>query len=554
MKLYNFNSPFGKTIIPFLFWIFLVVIVSDIMNPVFANANYLFNVKDFGAIGDGKSKDTQAIQSAIDAAQKSGGGTVFLSAGTYLSGTLFLRDNITLHFEAGCILLGSTDQVDYPPTLPRFRSYTERYVQQSLIFGEGLENIALVGRGRIDGQGTTFNLLPFRKRPYLIRLISCKNVRVRDITLVNSAMWVQHYLACDDLVISGIRVNSFKGVNNDGCDIDGCRNVRISDCYIHSSDDALVLKSTSNRSCENVTITNCVLSSESQGFKLGTESNGGFRNINMNNCTIRKPGLDEYDRDQAPRGVAAIGLLMIDGGIMERVNISDITVRGMNAVLFIRVRNRARPFTSSSPKPGLGKARDVHISNIIATDIGPRGSDITGLPGFPVENVTISNIDISMEGGKDVFPPGYVIKEIVKGDPAIKLDHTTKMHKMLPTFGFYCRHVNGLRFDNINIRTEKPDGRPALICDDVQNLEIDRYIGSPKSSVSPMLIFKDVKNSFIRGCPVPEGTGVFLRLEGINDHISVYGNDLSYVNNPFEFADGTAAHVLHAWGNQKSEQ
>ncbi|OVE79532.1 hypothetical protein BVY01_02250 [bacterium I07] len=530
--------------------IFLILITVCMANPVIADSSGFYDIKDYGAAGDGIAKDTKAIQSAIEAAHLSGGGTVFFPAGTYLSGTLVLHDHITLHFEAGSVLLGSTDQVDYVQQTPQFRSYTERYVHQSLIFGENLSNIALVGRGRIDGQGTTFNHLPFRMRPYLIRLISCKNVRVRDITLVNSPMWVQHYLDCDDLVISGIRVNSSKGVNNDGCDIDCCRNVRISDCYIHSSDDALVLKSTSNRSCENVTISNCVLSSESQGFKLGTESNGGFRNISMNNCTIRKPGLDEYDREDTPRGVAAIGLLMIDGGVLERVNISDITVRGMNAVLFIRVRNRARPFVKDGPKPGIGAVKDVHISNIIATDIGPRGSDITGLPDVPVENVTLDNIDIIVEGGEDAFPPGYVIKEVVEGDPAIKLDHATKMHNLLPTYGFYCRHVKGLRFNNINISCAKPDKRPAMICDDVQDLEIDRYTGLPGSSESNMMIFKNVRQSFIRGCAVPEGTGVFLKLEEDNKHITVIGNDLSHAARSFEFAEGVSKDIIHTTGNR----
>ena len=509
-----------------------------------------YSVREFGAAGDGKVKDTQAIQAAIDAAHNAGGGTVYFPSGTYLSGTLMLRDHITLRLEAGSTLLGSTEQADYPPTPPRFRSYTETYVHQSLLYGEDLENITLEGRGTIDGQGTTFNDRPFRERPYLIRFVGCRNVHVRDVTLVNSPMWVQHYLACDDLVISGIRVNSFEGVNNDGMDIDSCRNVRISDCYIHSADDALVLKSTSDRTCENVTITNCVLSTTCQGFKLGTESNGGFRNITVNNCTIRKPGLDEYDWDRVPRGEAAIGLLMIDGGIMERINISNITVRGMRAILFIRVRNRARPFTPDGPKPGIGRARDVHISNIIARDIGLRGSDITGLPGVPVENVSISDISVITEGGGNAFPPGYKIKEVVEGDPAILLDHATKMYNPLPAYGFYCRHVKGLRFRNINLGWEQPDERPALICDDVEDLEIDRFVGPTLPGGSPMLVFRDVRQALIRGCQIPKSTNVFLRLEDMNKQISVTGNDLSSASTPFEFAEEAAKEALYASGNR----
>ncbi|MCL4216708.1 MAG: glycoside hydrolase family 28 protein [Candidatus Hydrogenedentes bacterium] len=509
-----------------------------------------YSVKDYGATGDGVTKDTQAIQRAIDAASEAGGGTIYFPAGTYLSGTLMLRNFITLHLEAGSTLLGSRDIEDFPSTPPEFRSYTENYVHQSLLYGEGLERVTLEGRGAIDGQGTTYNEQPFRARPYLIRLVECRNVRVRDLTMVNSPMWVQHYLACDDLVISGIRVNSFEGVNNDGLDIDSCRNVRVSDCYIHSSDDALVLKSTSGRTCENVTITNCVLSSASQGFKLGTESNGGFRNITMSNCTIRKPGLDEFGRDDAPRGVAAIGLLMLDGGILERINISNITVRGMDSLLFVRVRNRARPFLPDGPKPGVGRARDVHISNIIARDMGPRGADITGLPGHPVENVLISDIDIAIEGGEPAFPPGYAIKEVVEGDPAILLDHATKMYNILPASGFYCRHVKGLRFRNINVGLEKPDKRPALICDDVQDLELDRFIGPGTPDGSPMIVLKDVDRGFITGCAVPEDTKVFLRVEGKSERISVIGNDLSLADTLYEFAEETPENSLYSTDNR----
>jgi hypothetical protein len=299
-----------------------------------------------------------------------------------------------------------------------------------------------------------------------------------------------------------------------------------------------------------VTITNCVLSSESQGFKLGTESNGGFRNITMTNCTIRKPGLDEGDWGRKPRGVAAIGLLMLDGGTLERINVSDITVRGMRSILFIRLRNRARTYSPRMDKPGIGIVRDVHINNIIARDIGPRGADITGLPGHPVENITISNIDVTVEGGEKEFPPGYVIKEITEGDPALLLDHATKMQKLLPSYGIYCRHVKGLRLNNLNFSWEKKDYRPALICEDVQDLEIDRYMGKGIPDNSPMMVFREVRDAFIRGCVVPENTGVLMKFEKENDNIVVMGNDLSRARIPFEFAEGSPDSVLYNVNNR----
>ncbi|MBT3383313.1 MAG: glycoside hydrolase family 28 protein [Prolixibacteraceae bacterium] len=398
---------------PLVIFLFIGIILMVFDFSANSKQTVFFDVTDFGATGNGKIKDTPVIQKAIDAASKAGGGTVYFPAGTYLSGGLMLCDHVTLHLEGGSTLLRSTDLADFPSHSTQFRSFTERYVHHSLLFAEDLENITIEGRGTIDGQGTIYRKLnrQFRQRPHIIRFVSCRNIRIRDITMVNSPFWVQHYLDCDDLVIDGIRVNSYEGLNNDGMDIDCCRNVRVSNCYIHSHDDAIAIKSTSDQTSENITITNCVLSTASQGIKLGTESNGGFRNITVTNCTIRKPGLDEKDWDRVPRGVCAIGMMIIDGGFLERINISNITVRGMDAILFIRLRNRARPFLRNlndpelpefpnAPKAKIGSVRDVHISNIIARDIGPRGSDITGLPGYPVENISISDIDINVEGGE----------------------------------------------------------------------------------------------------------------------------------------------------------
>ncbi len=503
-----------------------------------------YSVKEYGAVGDGKTKDTQAIQAAIDAAHNAGGGTVYFPPGTYLSGTLMLRSFITLHLEPGSTLLGSTDLADFRSTPPKFRSYTENYVHQSLLFGEDLEHITLEGRGTIDGQGTSFVGRPFRELPYLVRLVGCRNVRVRDLTLVNSPMWVQHYMACDDLVISGIRVNSYEGTCNDGIDIDSCRNVRISDCYIHSGDDALVLKSTSNRTCENVTVTNCVLSTSSRAFKLGTESNGGFRNITVSNCAIRKPGLDEYDWDRTLRGKAAIELMVTDGGFMERINISNLTVRGVSSVLVVRLRNRARPYLPDGPKPGIGRVRDIRISNIVARDVATWGSEISGLPGHPVENVSLSDIDIVVEGGAAAFPPGQEIPEALGRDPV------TNKYGIEPAYGFFCQHVKRLRLRNVNFGWEKPDQRPALICEDVEDLELDRFVGPSLSDASPLIVQRDVRRAFIRGCPVPKDTGVFLRLEGKNEHITVVGNDLSLANTAFEFAEGTSEEALYTSDNR----
>ena len=265
---------------------------------------------------------------------EAGGGIVSFPAGTYLTGTLFLRSRITCHLEAGAILLGSTDLRDYPAQTPEFRSYTDvNYVDKSLLYAENLRDIAIVGRGTIDGQGEAdaYRKKPYKERPYLIRMIECQNVTVKDITLRDSPMWVQHYLACVNVNIDGITVHSIVNQNNDGIDIDCCDRVRISNCDIVSGDDAIVLKSTAPRPCQRVTISNCTISSHCNALKCGTESTGGFKDITISNCTV-------YDTR-----LGGLALELVDGGILDRVSVSNITMTNTGGAIFIRLGNRVGP-------------------------------------------------------------------------------------------------------------------------------------------------------------------------------------------------------------------
>jgi polygalacturonase len=172
--------------------------------------------------GDGVRPNTKPIQAAIDACAKAGGGTVYFPAGTYLSGTIVLKSHVTLHLDSGAALLGSKNLEDYPAHIPALRSYTDTYTDKSLVYAEDVENIAITGHGVIDGQGAAFHG-PYKVRPYLMRFVSCRNVSVDGVTIKDSPMWVQHYLACDDVTIRGITVHSRVNGNNDGIDIDGCR-------------------------------------------------------------------------------------------------------------------------------------------------------------------------------------------------------------------------------------------------------------------------------------------------------------------------------------------
>ena len=310
-------------------WLFIIV-------PLAAQEPAV-NVRDLGAVPDGKTLCTSAIQAAIDRCSNSGGGTVLLPPGKWLSGTLFLMDNVTLYLAAGSTLLGSADLKDYPENVPKTRSYTDAYVNRSLIAGEDLRNVAIRGRGTIDGQGGQFRLRGngYQCRPYAIRLVGCRDVLVEDVQLRNSAMWMQHYLACDRVRIRAVRVSNHVNANNDGLDIDGCHDFQVSDCVIDSDDDAICLKATSPRSNENVTISNCILSSLCNALKMGTESTGGCKNLTVANCAIRKPR-------RRQRGLAGIALEIVNGGDLDRVTISNVTIDGYLSPVFLRLGNRAQ--------------------------------------------------------------------------------------------------------------------------------------------------------------------------------------------------------------------
>ena len=503
-----------------------------------------FSVKDFGVIGDGRAKDTQAIQQAIDAAHRAGGGTVYFPPGKYLSGTLYLKNSVTLYLEEGSVILGSTEIADFPEIVSKFRSYTDNYVTQSLIYAEDRHDIAITGSGTIDGQGAAYPDRSYLGRPYVIRFVECRHILVEGIRLRNSPMWMQHYLACDFVTIRGIHVYNHCTYNNDMIDIDCCRNVHISDCYGNSDDDALTLKSTADRPTENVTITNCVLGSRCNAIKMGTESNGGFKNIAITNCVINS----KYEKKGFYGGLtgsSGISLELVDGGTLENITISNISMKNVKVPIFLRLGNRARPFKKEMEKPGMGSFRNVVLSNIIATEVGEVGCSITGLPGHPIENVSLSNIRITFPGGGTAADAERQIPELAEKYPE------GTMFGTLPAYGFFCRHVDGLRFSNIDIEAQQPEHRPAVLCDDVLNLEVAGFSEEKSGSGSPaMFVLKDVSQAAFRACRPAAGSRTFLRLEGKTARVSVFGNDLSRVISPFEFGESVPESAIFQAANK----
>lgn len=467
----------------FLCMLFLFFPIASSSSELFPVGQLYTSITDYGAVGDGKTLNTKFIQEAIDEISRKGGGVVLVPRGTYLTGTIVLRSKVTLHLLPGSILLGSPNIEDYPEIFVGYRSYTDNYSQRSLIFAEKESDIGLMGAGKIYGNGELFKedeKKVYKARPYLIRLVECMGIKLYDVNLENGAMWTIHLLACEDVICSGIKINSRCNNNNDGIDIDSSENVRVSNCHIVSGDDSIVLKSTSPRPCKNITITNCVLSSWCNGIKMGTESNGGFQNITISNCVV-------YDTR-----LSGLAIQTVDGGITENINITNISMQNVNNPIFIRFGNRARPCCPEHKVESPGKMRNINISNVTATGGDEIGCAIAGIPRHYIENINLSNFTIYLKGGvqeRRLLPP-----ENEEKYPEYK------MFGILPAYGFFIRHVRNITLDKINIFIDNPDVRPTIVVSDVleENFKDIRTYDKDGKIIGPVIERIEVNSEVIK--------------------------------------------------------
>src|SRR6185312_9384290 len=328
--------------------IFLVSILNILLFNYALKAQD-FLITDFGAKAGISYTNTIAINKAIETCAGKGGGRVIIPAGIFKSGTLLMKDHVTLYLESGATLLASTDLKDFPvQPQPTYRSQKDPAGWRALIYANEVSDIAITGSGTIDGNGAQQKPDPNSKlkgdldgRPRNILFISCKEIRVEGIHMLNSGIWNQHYLNCEDVIVDKINVYNHSNRNNDGIDIDGCRRFTLSNSIFDTDDDGIVLKSTGSAGCEDIVITNCVVSSFCNAIKTGTESTGGFKNISISNCVI-KPSENQHLISGTPGGIAGLSLEIVDGGVMDGVSISNITIEGTNCPLFVRLGNRAR--------------------------------------------------------------------------------------------------------------------------------------------------------------------------------------------------------------------
>jgi polygalacturonase len=512
----------------------------------------LFDVRKYGATGDARTLDTPAINSAIDACHASGGGIAYVPPGAYLCGTVVLKSNVTLYLEAGATLLGSTNLADYSPQPgPPLRGDAN---QKHLIFAHNAENVGLAGPGRIDGQGrafwvpsgrvappaedhwkdvATYDWKPTDRPSPMLEFAECRNLRIEDVQIANASGWTLRPINCDDVFIRGISIrNPIIGPNTDGIDATGCRNVFISDCSIETGDDCICLKSENPygrdvRVSKNIVITNCVLTCCCNGLKFGTATRGGYENVTFSNSVIYND-----DVDPAARVISGIAIEMVDGGWIEGVAISNIRMQRVRTPIFIRRGNRT-PRADGTP----GTLRGVTIDNVHATG-AILTSSVTGLPGFDVEDVSLSHIRIdSEERGRQEWVD-HAIPEVPKAYPE------ARMFGRLPCYGLYCRDVSGLRLRGIEIRAEAGEARPALVCDDVNELDLDGFRSTATGGSEPVVRLVASRAAWLRGCSSP-AAGVFLAVHGASSNgILLSGSDLARAGKAVSLAPEVPEHAV----------
>lgn len=496
----------------------------------------IFDVKEYGAVGDGNVLDTASINRAIDDCHARGGGVAYVPPGVYLSGTVILKSNVTLYLEAGARLLGSKNIPDY--ALQAGTSLLGDANQKHLVFARDAENIGVAGPGRIDGQGSsfwvpsgrvvpppedswqdvaTYDWKPLDRPSPLLEFYNCKNLRIEDVCIENASGWTLRPVHCDNVFIRGISIkNPVIGPNTDGIDPTCCQNVFISDCLIATGDDAICLKSESPygggvRVSKNITISNCVLTGCCNGLKFGTATFGGFENVVFTNSVIFNEDVDLKERI-----ISGIALEMVDGGSLEGVVISNIRMQRVRTPIFIRRGNRT-PRSDGTP----GTLRGIMIENVYATG-SILTSSITGLPGFDVEDVTLSNIRIdSEESGKAEWVERE-IPEVPRSYPE------ARMLGRLPAYGLYCRHVKGLRMRHVEFKSSASEMRPALLCDDVTDIDVDGLRSTSILGTQPLIKLIQTKQALFQGCSAPANTKTFVEVQGDKSkNIVLMNNELS---------------------------
>jgi hypothetical protein len=492
-----------------------------------------FDVYSFGAVGDGKTNDTAAIQKAIDTCAEQGGGVVSVRKGSFLVGSLILRSHVELHLASAAALLGSPDLSQYHVD----EKEVYKTLNRSLIFAEGCEHIAITGEGVIDGQGKAFPAGEKDSRPTLIRFRDCSNVRLEGFLAQGAASFGIHPVRCRQMRVEGLRIYNRVQPNNDGIDVDGCQDVFISNCNISSIDDSIALKAMEpNAPCRDIVITNCILSSTCAAIRVGPDAVSNIERVTASNCVIRDTGMNGI-KIQSSLGV-----------VMRDMTFSNMVMDQVTGPISLRlsgwqlgVENIWAVFDDSNWKKG--KLQNILFDNIrasVAKDGVKSGISITGAPGVEPEQITFSNLDITFPGG------GTVEEGARRNVPDLERAYPEYcIFGVLPSYGFYAHHVRGITFNNVQFHLAADDFRPAIVCDDVQDLQFAGLQAEGRPQAESLVRLQDTQSAFISGAKLPNNIAAFLRVEGdLSKRIVLKANDLDLADKVLSLAEKLPANAV----------
>ncbi len=503
----------------------------------------VYDIRDYGAVGDGATLDTQAIQAAIEACTSNNGGTVLVPAGRFVTGMLRVRDNVTLHLETQAVLLGSTNLADYAKDIARCGFERETHIDKCLIYAENAENIAITGRGTIDGQGAAFRGAAEGgaggERPMLTRCYRARNILFDGVTLKNAGSWCSQFRECTDVRVTGVTIDSRVCWNNDGIDLMSSSRVRISDCTIICLDDAICFQNMSNEyPVEDIVITNCIMSTRWAAIRSGGAHAGGIRNVTVSNCVIR----DTFG--------CGIKLQISGNGMMESMAFSNIVMPRVSCPISLRFGNCHYNGETRDEGFPWGGMRNILFNNIWASVVDEatlrrevkfpelypgeerQCMSICGIPGHPVEGVTLSDVHF-------LYPGGGTKEDAANLSPPELEDQYPEyfMWGVLPAYGLYARHARALALSNVRFELAGPDARPAVVLDDVEDFSLANLRARGGPDAEALVRLRGVRQAFIRGCSVSRNAPVFLRVEGSSSAgILLSGNDLRGARSAVELA------------------
>lgn len=470
-----------------------------------------FNILDYGAVGDGLTLNTAAIQAAIDACAADDGGTVLVPAGRFLTGMLRLKSNVRLHLAQTAVLLGSTNLDDYATDIAGCGFDCEE-IDKVLIYAEGVENVKIDGRGRIDGQGGSFPLRnpdgSVGERPMLTRFVDSRHIVFEDVSLGNAGAWCSHFLRCSDVRVTGVNIHNRVNHNNDGIDLMSTENVRISDCSIICEDDAICFQPMSeSHHVKDIVITNCIMSTRWAAIRSGCAL-GGIANVTVSNCVI----YDTYG--------CGIKLQMNGNAVMEDMTFSNIVMKNVSAPIGLHFGSHQFNNLRRDESKPWGALRNIMFSNIRANVLDEaslraglpslyegtgvptfcegeqkNGITIHGIAGHPVENISLSDISVT-------FPGGGTAEDAANLNSPEHEDAYPEYFAwgVLPAYGLYARHARGITLNNVRFELESPDARPAVVLDDVDGLDAYGFRADLCEGVEALIKTRATTGLRLQGC------------------------------------------------------